>query len=76
MSVNSRTGLAGFVKVAAWDHDGHLLRSFDDYDVLAGNHLDALAPGGANRTSGTWTGPPVTLKFQLRSAELYSVEFR
>lgn len=74
--LNCKTSLAGFIKVAAWDHEGKPLRSFDDCDVLSGDHLDGLVTWKGQSDLGHPDGTPVTLKLQLRSAELYSIAFR
>ena len=76
MHLNFTTALAGFVKVGAWDHEGRLLRSFDDCDALSGNHLDCPVTWGGQADLGHAEGSPVTLRFQPRSARLFSAVFR
>jgi hypothetical protein len=75
--INVRTALAGYVQVEAVDHKGKVLpgRSFNDCDQLSGDHIDRLVTWRGESDLGHPDDSPVTLRFRLRAAELYSVEF-
>ena len=75
--VNARTAVAGFVRVEAAGPDGEALpgRSFDDCDAFNGDQLDHVVTWRGESDLGHPDGGPVTLRFRMRSADLYAVEF-
>lgn len=75
--LNFRTRPAGYVRVEAVGPDGEVMRgrSFDDCDWLCGDSLGQVISWRGETDLGHTDGAPVTLRFRLRTAELYSVEF-
>ena len=51
-------------------------RGFEDCDRLVGDELDRPITWKGNPDIGTPQGEPVTLRFRMRTAKLYSVEFK
>jgi hypothetical protein len=77
VQLNFRTAPAGYVQVEAHGAEGILPgRGFDDCDYLTGDHLDEPVSWRGATDLGHRAAEPVTLRFRLRSAELYCVEFR
>ena len=76
--LNFKTTFAGHVRVEAVDAKGQVLpgRSFADCDPLSGDHLDQVVSWHGMADLGHQPGDAVTLRFQLRTAELYAVHFR
>ncbi len=74
--LNFKTALTGYIKVQASDSEGKILHAFDDCDHPCGNHLDRVLTWKGESDLGHSPDSPVTLAFQLRNAELYSVEFK
>jgi hypothetical protein len=76
--LNFKTALTGFVKVEAAASDGKVLpgRSFDDCDPMSGDRSDQLVTWKGQSDLGHAENAPVVLRFKLRSADLYSVEFK
>jgi len=76
--LNFKTSITGFVKVEALGPDGKPLpnRSFDDCDYLSSDHLDKVVTWKGQSDLSHTDGTPITLRFRLRNAELYSVEFK
>ena len=76
--LNFKTTFAGHVRVEAVDAKGQVLpgRSFADCDTLSGDHLDQVVSWHGMADLGHQPGDAVTLRFQLRTAELYAVHFR
>jgi hypothetical protein len=75
--LNARTTVAGQVQVEAAGPDGQALpgRSFTDCDTLAGDFLDRPVTWHGEAALGHAEGSPVTLRFRLRTAELFAVRF-
>ena len=75
--LNFRSSPAGYVKVEASGPNGQILpaRSFNDCDVLSGDELDHLVTWRGETDLGHADGSPVTIRFRLRTAELFSVAF-
>jgi hypothetical protein len=74
--LNFRTAPAGYVTVEALGPEGVLPgRSFDDCDPLSGDHLDHPITWRGESDLSHAEDAPVTLRFRLRCAELYSVAF-
>jgi len=76
--LNFRARPAGYVKVDALGPDGRVLpgRSFDDCDALGGDDLDRAITWRGESDLGHPADAAVTLRFRLRSADLFSVEFK
>jgi hypothetical protein len=76
--LNFRAAPAGYVQVEAVGHDGTILqgRSFGDCDPLTGDQLDQVVRWKGQADLGHAAGSPVKLRFRLRSADIFSVEFR
>ncbi len=77
--LNFKTAMTGYVKVeVVGPENGKVLpgRSFDDCDHLCGNHLDQTVTWKGESTLNLPDGAQAVLRFKLRSAELYSVEFK
>ncbi|MBN1554796.1 MAG: hypothetical protein JXA11_08620 [Phycisphaerae bacterium] len=75
--LNFKTPLSGYVKVEAGDEKGvpFVNRTFDDCDWMTGDHLDQVVTWKGQSDLSHAEGQPVTLRFRLRNAELYSVAF-
>ena len=75
--LNVNTTFAGHVLVEAVGTDGEVLpgRSFADCDIISGDNLDQKVSWGGETDLGHNDGDPVTLRFRMRTAELYSVKF-
>ena len=75
--LNVRTRFAGYVQVEAWGADGKSLpgRSFADCDRIGGDYLDRLVTWHGESDLGHAEGSAVSLRFRMRSAELFSVRF-
>ncbi|MBI4025287.1 MAG: hypothetical protein HY360_09930 [Verrucomicrobia bacterium] len=76
--LNFRTTKTGFVRVEALGEKGEPLegRTFEDCDMLSGDHLDGIISWRGEKDLGHPSGSPVTLRFQLRNADLFSVSLQ
>lgn len=76
--VNFRTRPSGYVQVEAIGPDGKVLsgRSFEDCDPLTGDELDRVVTWRGKSDLGHPEEAAVALRFRLRSADLFSVEFK
>lgn len=76
--LNFRTAIAGFVQIEALGPDGQPLpgHSFADCDLLNGDELDRVVTWRGRADLGHADGAPVRLRFRMRSADLFSVEFK
>ncbi len=76
--LNFRTAPAGYVSVEAVGQKNQALpgRSFADCDALSGDELDRVVTWRGEPDLGHPEGAPIILRFRLRCAELFSVEFR
>lgn len=76
--LNMRTAIAGYIQVEALGPDEKVLpgRGFNDCDYLNGDHIDHIVTWHGEPDIGHPESAPVTFRFKLRSAELFSVEFR
>jgi hypothetical protein len=76
--LNFRTKPAGYVQVEAVGPDGKVIdgRSFADCDALNGDHLDRVITWRGKSDLGHPADGAVTLRFRLRTADLFSVEFK
>lgn len=75
--LNLRTAPAGYVQMEAVGPEGKVLpgRSFYDCDRIGGDHLDQVVTWGGKADLGHPEGSPVTIRFRMRTAELYSIKF-
>lgn len=75
--LNFRTAITGFVQVEALGPDGKVLpgRGFDQCERLNGDSLDYIVTWGGQSDLGHPEGEAVTLRFLMRSAELFAVRF-
>jgi hypothetical protein len=75
--LNAKTSPAGYVQIEALGADGQALpgRSFADCDGMSGDALDHVVSWRGETDLGHAEGSPVTLRFRLRTAELYAVTF-
>jgi hypothetical protein len=74
--VNFKTSLAGFIKIEVLGPENKVLRSFDDCDPLSGSELDRTVTWKGQSDLGHTDDIPVTLRFRMQNAEIYSVEFK
>jgi hypothetical protein len=76
--LNFRTRPTGHVQVEVLGPERKVLpgRRFDDCGYLTGDHLDHLVTWRGEPDLGHPEGAPILLRFRLRSADLFSVEFR
>ena len=76
--LNFKTAPGGSVKVQVMDRKYQPLpgRSFDDCDWLVGDHLDREVTWNGEADLGHQGEGPISLGFQIRCGELYSVEFK
>lgn len=76
--LNFRASVPGTVRVEARGADDSVLpgRSFDECDVLNGDHLDVTVTWRGRSDLGHAEGAPVRLCFRMRSAQLFAVYFR
>ncbi|MBI4024723.1 MAG: hypothetical protein HY360_07050 [Verrucomicrobia bacterium] len=75
--LNFRTTMTGYAQVEA-RVDGKTLpgRSFADCDPLSGDHLDQPVTWRGKKHLGHKDGTAVELRFRLRNADLYAIEFK
>ena len=77
--LNFRTAPAGRIEVEAWNwHDRKPIggRRFEDCDRLVGDELDKRITWRGQADLGHDAGNAVVLRFRMRTANLFSVEFR
>lgn len=77
LKLNVRTKHAGYVLAEMADSKGHPLPgcSFSDADVIVGDHLAARVTWKGATATGYPLEEPILLRFRIRAAELFSVEF-
>jgi len=75
--LNFTTRPAGCISVEAFGPDGRVPagRSFGDCDALNGDHLDRVVTWRGESDLGHREGSALALRFRLRSADLFSVQF-
>jgi hypothetical protein len=72
--LNLRTQRAGWVRVGVRVGDTWL-RRLEDCDCVSGDALDQVVSWKGETDLGHAAGDPVTLRFELRAADLFSVRF-
>ena len=77
VQLNFKTRPSGCIGVEALSPEGEVLpgRSFSDCDVLSGDCLNRVVSWNGETDLGHTDGSPVTLRFRLRTAEMYAVRF-
>ena len=77
VTLNFRAHFSGHIRIEALGADGAVLpgRSFDDCDALSGDQLAEMVTWRGQADLGHSEGEAVTLRFEMRSAELFSVRF-
>jgi hypothetical protein len=75
--LNVRTDGAGWVAAEVFRQDGTPVpgRSFEDCDLLGGDHLDRAVTWHGQSDLGHGEGEPVRLRFRTCRADLFSVRF-
>lgn len=75
--LNYQTAPAGYILVEAFGPGGDVLpgRGFEDCDPISGDDIDRVVSWRGETDLGHPEGAPVTLRFRLRTAELYAVRF-
>ncbi len=75
--LNYQTTPAGYIRVEALGPEGAVLpgRSFADCDPISGDDTDRVVSWRGETDLGHIEGTPVTLRFRLRTAELYAMRF-
>lgn len=76
--VNFSTSAAGGIRVALLDATGAPIPGFtgDDADELIGNMTDRIVRWNDNADVGALAGMPIRLRFIMKDADLYAVQFR
>ncbi len=74
----STSPAAGRIQVEAVGPEGQVLpgRGFADCDLLTGDQLDQVVSWRGQTDLGHPDGAPVTLRFRLQCAKLFSVELK
>ncbi|HID55969.1 TPA: hypothetical protein EYP37_05535 [Candidatus Poribacteria bacterium] len=77
MKLNLRTKRSGYVLVEIADSKGRPLpgRSFADADPIVGDHLERHVSWHGEEKLGCSPDTPILIRFKMRAAELFSVEF-
>jgi len=75
--LNLCTHFSGYICVEAVGPDGRVLpgRSFSDCDPIDGDSINHIVTWNGESDLGHADGAPVSLRFRMRSAELFSVRF-
>jgi hypothetical protein len=76
--LNVQTGRTGYIQVEALDQKRNVLpgRSFEDCDLICGDFLDRTVTWRGESDLGHQDVSAVTLRFRLRNARMFSVEFK
>ncbi|MBT5057156.1 MAG: hypothetical protein HOM68_11505 [Gemmatimonadetes bacterium] len=77
LRLNMSTSAAGSVRVEVQDADGHTLPGYEieSCDELIGDEVDRRVTWGEHRDVASLAGKPVRLRFQLRDADLFALQF-
>jgi hypothetical protein len=78
LALNFSTSAAGSIRVEIQDAEGKPIEGFglDDCDELFGDTLDQSVTWKGSTDVSQLAGEPVRLRFVLRDADLYSMQFR
>ena len=76
--LNFATSAAGSLRVEIQDHEGIPVPGFslDDSDEFFGDAIDRTANWAGGNDLSALSGRPVRLRFALKDADLYSIQFR
>jgi hypothetical protein len=78
LHINTLTQRTGFVKIEVVNMDGQIVegRAFNDFIPIFGDHHFTQAAWKSGNDLGVPEGEPVYLRFQLKMAKIYGLEFR
>jgi len=76
--LNFATSAAGSLRVEIQDHEGNPVPGFslDDSDEFFGDAIDRPASWTGGNDLSALSGRPIRLRFVLKDADLYSIQFR
>jgi hypothetical protein len=77
LQLNVDTGAGGTTKVEIQEPSGRPIAGFteSDADEINGNYIRVLASWNGSTDAGSLAGQPVRLRFLMRDAKLYSLQF-
>lgn len=78
LAINFAASAAGHVRVEVQDAEGSPIpgRSLEDSDPMIGDDVDRAATWNGDAGLGRLAGRPVRLRFQLKDADLYALQFQ
>ena len=76
LEVNAKTKPAGAITIRLCDAAGNPLKGFENSDPITGDDLRHTVTWNGNRDVSPLAGKPITLKFEMKSAELFAFAFR
>jgi len=78
LHINALTQRTGFIKVEIVDMDGNLVsgRSFNEVRPLIGDHHFSRVEWKSGDDLGVGENEPVIIRFQMKMAKIYGLEFR
>lgn len=74
LEINASTGKGGSIQVELLDPAGRVLAG--PSDLFRGDDVRATVTWRRNRSVASWKGKPVSLRFRLQNASLFSFAFR
>jgi hypothetical protein len=77
LELNAQTGGGGFIRVEVLGQDGHPIRGFTlaESEQIRGNSLHHVPAWKSEAKFADLAGRPVRLRFKMRDAKLYSMQF-
>jgi hypothetical protein len=77
LTINYATSAAGDIRVEIQDAEGQAIPGFtlNDADSIVGDEISRVVTWGGKSDVGPLAGKPVRLRFLMRDADLYSVQF-
>jgi hypothetical protein len=77
LSLNGRAASGGQIQVELQDAEGRPLpgRGLEDCHPITGDGVDLIARWHESSDVGTWADQPVRLRFAIRDAELFALQF-
>jgi hypothetical protein len=78
LAINFSTSAAGSIRVELQDADGKPIPGFalDDCHEVFGDHLDRVVTWKSGSELAKLAGKPIRLRFAMKDADLYSIQFR
>lgn len=78
LTINYATSAAGMMRIALCDPNGNPYEGFsiDDSDPIYGDSLDRTVTWKGNKDLSSLKGKPVSIRFDMREADVYSFQFR